>query len=89
MNDKPISKGDLVMVVRPGDCCAEKSIIGSVHTVTGFYNHYRCGSCGRIFRNVPVAFIDGLFQVRPLHRLIRIDPDALKDDVPESEELHV
>lgn len=84
--DKPIAVGDLVMVVR--SCCVEN--LGTVFRVAeiDWSRLYRCRHCGGVCNGIAVEGWgkdkNGAF----LHELKRIDPDNLKDDVPERENLH-
>ena len=93
---KPISVGDLVMVVRT--CCnfpIEEGVrIGlpwRVHVIANLAKS-RCSSCGFIdsghyagSREIQRAG----WNCAPLEWLKRLDPDALADDVPHKEELTV
>lgn len=91
VSDKPISVGDLVVVVRA--CCAANPALGFVGRVfelrpTHSYSEGSC-SCPRIYE--PQAKIIDHPNPRggclPLSWLKRLDPDALKDDAPSREEL--
>ena len=82
---KPISKGDLVMVVR--GCTCGKTRLGRIYRVS--YIQIRpcyCGYCGLSYALENVAMRD-ISSGMPLSWLKRLDPDALKDDVPSAEEL--
>ena len=82
--DKPISVGDLVMVVRARECCGNDDAVGLVFRVFDFKPDFYCDRCGtQIIRS---ASMDGWWRAG-LNRLKRLDPDALKDDMPEREEL--
>ena len=93
--EKPISVGDLVMVVRGHECVV--NLKGGIpYRVKGFSMQknggWMCGECGSkdLAVNDLVAAI--LWQVIPgngipLSWLKRIDPDALTDDVQTKEEL--
>ena len=89
MSDKPISVGDLVMVVRVG-FHGTGTLLGRVFRVASLVNRsYACSECGLVhFANSPSALCeeeDGWFRLALLKRL---DPDALKDDVPTKDELN-
>ena len=87
MSDKPIQVNDVVMLVR---FCCDKTvqertpILGIPLTVVSI-SHYAktCCYCG--------CEVDGAFAhlskpntYAPVHWLKRLDPDALRDDVPET-----
>ena len=90
MNDKPISVGDLVVIVK--SCCDHK--LGLVGRVESFYrgNPYkgdvlRCDVCAK---NVtPSDMLTALFGggAWPLKWLKKIDPPALPQDVEHDEEI--
>ena len=87
---KPISVGDLVMVVR-WPCCG--SHLGKVSTVVAIEPSLPggafCRRCGRrnAYHSVPLATLANT-GIRPFPSwLKRLDPDALKDEVPTKEEL--
>ena len=84
-----IKVGDLVMVVRPYVCCGKSSTnMGEVGKVVAILNILcRCPAC-HFFGKEQLAKLDistGLGT--EISRLKRLDPDALKDDVPTREEL--
>ena len=81
-----IKKGDLVCIVRPRTCCNDKSAIGLIFRVGGFASTKNCINCGPIKK--PIVTVEGETNGVEISRLIRLDPDALKDDVPTKEELH-
>ena len=82
MSDKPISVGDLVMVVR-WPCCG--LILGYIARVSNI-DHMRgtyCVECRRVYNNEPNADFfyqgPGSLACAPLSCLKRIDPDLLKE----------
>lgn len=91
--NKPISVGDLVMVVQT---CCTKSV---AYYGVSFGLPWRVEGIARIEARCPwcKAEYTGLFAQRaktskgwdraPMHWLKRLDPDSLKDDVPTKEEL--
>lgn len=87
--NKPISKGDLVMVVRPSKCCGHTEHIGKPFTVSGLSHGGAVCSCGTFFDNMDAAFgCGGNFGI-PLYMLLRIDPPPINEDAPAREELTV
>lgn len=90
MSDKPISKGDLVMVVKPCPCgCTH--LMGKVFKVGDFrqWGSTMCRQCQRTHPGQLNAFDDAGNDICGVWRLKRLDPDALKDDVPTGDELTV
>ena len=88
MSDKPISVGDLVMVVRKNYCGCDKGI-GRIFRVAKIdRSRFRnwCIWCG-VFSEPQDQAVSTEGVAAQLWRLKRIDPDALKDDVPTKEEL--
>lgn len=83
--EKPISVGDLVVVVRP--CCdAQAGHIFKVGEIAR--GTFRCISC--FYEGSSGLAIEGWgpnMKSGFLHELKRLDPDALKDDVPADEKL--
>lgn len=88
---KPISVGDLVMVVKPTLCCGKAGVIGKVFKVTEVFisRFNQCNICRRIFKDVKVAVDSSRFALPSggggsfqLSRLIRIDPPATGDSLP-------
>ena len=88
-----IKVGDLVMVVR-WPCCGAHD--GAVFRVATFWrpseqgSYLMCRSCGR---RMPESYALGEGSVErragaPIAWLKRLDPDALKDDVPTDEVIH-
>ena len=85
MSDRPIQVGDLVMVVR--GCCSwhlghvykveEITSYGPFHCAPGGCNHRGHYVCARVPNKIAT----------PLPWLKRLDPDALRDDVPADERL--
>lgn len=95
MNTKPISKGDLVMLVH---CCTSDGPFGAVFEVSGFMdcNITHCVLCGgkhtgkMAVATAPYAKTRaGPCNSAMVNWLIRLDPDALKDDAPTEEKLTV
>ena len=88
MSDKPISVGDLVMVVLTAKC-GHGCGIGGIHRVVGLEGIWDsvCGECDKPLGSYTFAMCDN-GKGYGLYRLKRLDPDALKDDVPTKEELH-
>ena len=89
MSDKPISVGDLVMVVRPTPCGCSAGL-GKIFKVTIIDRSplpNKCASCGQLFGPHDQARNRSERLGAALYRLKRLDPDALKDDVPTKEEL--
>lgn len=90
--DKPISVGDLVVIVRPTYCCGFALKLGYIGTVTrvGLAPDLRgvlCVNCMAESNDVDdLAEIDHEGYVNR-SRLKRIDPDCLQDDVPHAEPL--
>lgn len=86
MSDKPISVGDLVMVVRPSTCCGSSfSGVGEIFKVALIKHdsgHRSC--CGKV-ESVVRCLGEGHMLGYFIDRLKRLDPDALKDDVPADE----
>ena len=98
---KPISVGDWVVVVRastvhPGPCYLGLVFkVSAVRTAMGglTQKEWRCSRCGQsgfttTVRTEAVAegYTDEGIGI-PIYRLKRLDPDALKDEVPTKEEL--
>ena len=81
MSDKPIQVGDLVMVVR--GCCPHKSF-GVPWRVEGVV--HKSGNCSVCHKEIPESPVAVGTFMAPLSWLKRLDPDALKDDVPTKEE---
>lgn len=83
-----IKAGDLVMIVRPSPCCIKPDAMGYIFTAGRVvHSDTTCLTCGHY--NGPQSVVE----FEPDHfveesRLIKIDPNALKDDVPEKEEIH-
>ena len=89
MSEKPISVGDLVIMVRA--CCEQSGIyLGSIKIVEGICNSDLSGPCTNCgFRPIPPYAVMSMpsNNAVPFRWLKRLDPDALKDDVPTREEL--
>ncbi|MCR4299635.1 MAG: hypothetical protein NUV75_12975 [Gallionella sp.] len=89
MNDRPIGKGDLAMVIRTQPCCGWESPLGFTFTVQAirFDPNAICGHCKKSYQ-ATIAFdgaiLKGGFDVK---RLKRIDPGNISEDVPTKEEL--
>ena len=89
MSDKPISKGDLVMVVSAAKCCGLAKRLGYSFVVNKIvFRSYYCGNCGAPHSADWVVLLSENSGA-PFYRLRRIDPPALNDDIPIGEELHV
>ena len=73
MSDKPISVGDLVVVVREPRRCGQFFRLGLPYRVTGFFHACRCRNCNERFAE-PSALIDGKYEAIPLSWLKRIPP---------------
>lgn len=83
---KPIAVGDLVVVTYPAPCGCTGGI-GRIFRVDEIAFHLgACRKCGNI-REVLAARNPIRKTWVDLPRLKRLDPDALKDDIPEREEL--
>ena len=80
-----IHVGDLVMVVRGHECD-----VGRIFQVDGLsMDSWYCENCGaETFDDELVAEHIEDDCVYPITWLRRLDPDALKDDLPIKEELH-
>ena len=89
MSDKPIGVGDLVVVHGCLDCGHRLGLIFKVGAIRMHYGGgYHCNKCGRDLMwpgEVGAEHFHG--GLIPLVCLRRLDPDALKDDVPMKEEL--
>lgn len=84
-----IKPGDLVMVVRPSECCGNYGDIGIIGTVSAIPNWVAdmiCRSCGTKTLNMTshVVVMGGGVNIC---RLKKIDPPALSDDVERIREL--
>ena len=88
MAEKPISVGDLVMVVR-WPCCGYH--LGKVFTVVSqSVGILECANCHTVFRGGHQSESDlpnGNVCWAETSWLKRLDPDALKDEQPTREEL--
>ena len=94
MSDRPIQVGDLVMVVRPTTCCGNWAAAGDIFKVLALdFGPSGCRWCPRVSHNHFAIMSWSGPNDRPtsieLSRLKRLDPDALKDDVPTHRELTV
>lgn len=95
MSDKPIQRGDLVMVVKPSLCCGNHAIVGVPFIVAGMTaEEIPCHHCKKPIVGLKAMNADGTPSFPwswpvPITRLKRIDPPALKDAVPTAEELTV
>jgi len=89
MSDRPIQVGDLVMVVRSTDC-GHDFMTGKVFVVLEIScTPATCTVCGRVSAPHFYAWKDycnGGWGAE-LSRLKRLDPDALRDDVPADERM--
>jgi len=92
MSEKPIVKGDMVIVVSPTPCCGSTRRLGYIGTVTAdaapaAMRTLGCDVCGRTVRADGTEIeIDhaGWIERR---RVRRIDPDCLKEEAPHAETL--
>lgn len=90
MSDRPIQKGDLVMIVR--GCCQE--VIGVIFTVAAIEKIPlpNCQYCGNdhsgLFARATERYKLGSTHA-PLFWLKRIDPGALSEDVPAHDEVAI
>ena len=91
MSDKPIQVGDFVMVVRPSFCIGGDDGIGFMFVVRGIFRDCEisgeCMYCGKDHHDNELMADDGDISAWSLSRLKRIDPDILKDGIPNREEL--
>lgn len=85
MSDKPISVGDLVMVVKPGHC-GDSGAIGRIFTVAGFFSFGTCIICNQTMV-IDIAMSNDARPAIELSRLKRIDPPAHGESLPTREEL--
>ncbi len=86
MSDKPIQVGDLVMVVKPLECCGDAGDVGVVYIAGEHYNGPSlCRKCGH--RGTVVGVWVKSKNVRDFKRLIRIDPPATGDSLPSLREM--
>lgn len=89
MSDKPIQVGDLVICLR-GHCIHSEA--GKIFTVLALKasdetNRY-CGACKKPITGFSMAkIVDLKYGWVPVSWLKRLDPDALKDDVPSDERI--
>lgn len=82
-----IKAGDLVMVVKPTECCKSSNRIGSVFTVRKIHQGEAwCGLCGKEWETLTCAIYEN-GDADIVSRLIRIDPPAQPEDVETPEEL--
>jgi hypothetical protein len=86
MSDKPIQVGDIVMVVRWDGCAAGPTRVIFEVTQIATNDGFACHVNHRTHWNEKTCALGGGVAV-PVRWLKRLDPDALKDDVPEHEEL--
>ena len=85
MSDKPIQVGDLVMVVRPTTCCVGSARLGAILTVRALGKVFVQCACGAYDKQLNALLTEDAWC--EVVRLKRIDPDCLKDDIPDHEEL--
>ena len=79
MSDETIREGDLVVIVKPVQCCGSQDNLGQIFTVQRIFmsKQNRCRACGGISaRNVLVAVQQETMPplARSLYRLRRIPP---------------
>jgi hypothetical protein len=86
--DKPISVGDLVVIVRLRECCPENSMIGLIYRVKSLRNDaYRCHYCGLPHdRRFTVAWGEGEVGAN-VERLKRIPPLSELESEKQKEDL--
>ena len=88
---KPISVGDLVVVVRGTKCCGAGRHVGKIFKVTGFIDqgYIACSACGRV-RSVQLRTAFGI-SIHPgydVNRLKRIPPLSELEGERTEEKLH-
>ncbi|MCI2809366.1 hypothetical protein [Eoetvoesiella caeni] len=85
-----IQKGDLVMVVKPTECCGLAVGLGAIfrveRTLSGRGN---CGHCQKKLGAVSVAFGHKGTTVFPFRSLKKIDPPADGDSLPTRADIEV
>ena len=84
-----IRAGDLVMVVRATPCCGRLYGLGEVYRVWNIEQEFgtRCRYCKKSKNGQLVAVREGQRLGRSVAVLRRLDPDALKDDIPQRDEV--
>ena len=86
MSDRPIQVGDLVVVIKPTDCCDSPYAVGFIFVVSCIRGGPgTCVHCGGRYERIDACFENKGWL--GLDRLKRLDPDALRDDVPADERL--
>lgn len=82
-----ISKGDLVMIVKPSHCCSNGKALGRVFTVTAIdHRGARCRHCGQTFPGPTVMCSDRLGYLPA--RVKRIPPIDASESSASEIELH-
>lgn len=85
-----IKKGDLVMVVKPTECCGLPYGLGLIFKVEEtLTNAGSCGQCGRQSDSISIAFGSGGRSVFPFRSLKKIEPPADGDSLPTRKDLEV
>lgn len=75
-----IQIGDLVMVVRPTECCKSLKGIGKIFTVEKVSRSFaRCSECGTLLYVFSAYFNED--KGYPVKRLKKIDPPADGDEI--------
>jgi hypothetical protein len=87
---KPISVGDLVMVVKPAQCCGQTDALGLIRQVISIEEGLTTCKCKQNTQGT-LAFLGyaevGYNWYIPLHRLKRIPPPEELEDI-KTEEKH-
>jgi hypothetical protein len=81
--------GDLVMVVKPSDCCGSARNVGRIYTVDGYMpsNLSCCGGCGMIVDTLSSLVSVGQRRSVDEHRIIKIDPLTEQDKTETLQEI--
>lgn len=83
--EKPITVGDLVMVIKPSPCCKNASDIGYIFEVKSIVtNSGHCEYCGK--KDESLVAYSGLYPFR-MYRLKRIPPLDELESQPSKEAL--
>jgi hypothetical protein len=84
-----IKVGDLVMIVKPIQCCGEDRAVGRLFKVEAVeHDYYQCIYCGAITKST-VAKNPNRNSWVSFSRLIKIDPPALPESLEREKELSV
>lgn len=85
---KPIAVGDLVMVVKPTECCGVFSPKAHIFVVARIKpSYWRCVHCGRSGFGESMAWLDDNTQCFAVFRLKRIPPISELEGVQSEEKL--